>query len=333
LVVGEDTSYPLYGDPSSAFAYTIASLTYDREFVAQPSFPLGNVRYVRYLIQNPFDQPVVLYQQLAGGTWSVTEQWVDEVLQHNQFADKFGGSYRTDDGAILDTSFAGNIGAPFALTPPQCFFFPISSSCGPPSGTSQLSWHPNGLPTQYACSPVIPVTPGLSNTVLESSAGLSAEVLLNPGIRGNEPAGNAAARTSDNGFILPAAAGGVPGRAVLYAARPAAVGHADPLVARVESYDPATLIDQPRYQRWIGDWLDPSEVSCSCVFDPASGQTSCNTPGLFMATRGVHVLHGSTSTIAGTLSISTGGLQPSGTIGFGQSTVVLNANLARSFNQ
>src|SRR3954468_19057862 len=233
LVVGEDTSYLLYGDPSSAFPYTIASLTYHREFVAQPSFPLGAVRYIRYLVQNPFDQPVVLYQQLSGA-WSVTERWVDEVLQHNQFADKFGDSYRADDGELLDTLFVGNIGAPFTLSPPKCFYFPPSASCGPPTAQPQISWHPNGLTSQYACTPAIPpVRAGAATTVVEATAPLSAQVLLNPGIRGNEPAANLAGRTTDNGFIVPAAAGGAPGRAVLYAVRSAAVPHVDELVARV----------------------------------------------------------------------------------------------------
>jgi len=157
--------------------------------------------------------------------------------------------------------------------------------------------------------------------------------VLNPGIRGNEPAANLAARTTDNGFIIPAAAGGAPGRAVLYAVRPAAVAHVDPLVARVESYDPFTLVDQRRYQRWIGDWLDPGGLSCLCVFDPASGQTLCNTGGVFVAARGVHVLQGSTTTISGAVNLSTGGLQPDGAIGFGQPTLVLTADLRRSFNQ
>ena len=84
---------------------------------------------------------------------------------------------------------------------------------------------------------------GVATSVLEASASLNAEVLLNPGFRGNEPAGSAASQTRDGGFIIPAAAAGTPGRAVVYATRPAAVSHVDPLVVRVESYDPVTLID------------------------------------------------------------------------------------------
>jgi len=287
-------------------------------------------------VQNPFDQPVVIYQQFSGGTWTLVEQWIDQFIPHNRFADKSGATYRTDDGAVLNSAVSADFGiGGVAVSPPNCTFSPSGSICPPVGAPNQISWHPNGSPSQYACTQRIPpVAVGVVTTPLEASANLGAQVYLNPGIRGNEQVADLAARTNDGGFIVPGSTGAIPARAVVYLHRLAAVTRAEPAVARVESYDAATLVDEVRYQRWIGDWLDPGGIGCLCAPNPSTGEPFCaSTTGTYFATRAVHVLLRSTSTLTGGIGMSTAGLQPSGKLGFGQPTIVMNANYARSFTQ
>lgn len=158
-------------------------------------------------------------------------------------------------------------------------------------------------------------------------------IFSNPLAGGDETA--LVARTPNGvGYIIPAASGGAPGKAVLYLARSMVARNATLPPLRAESYD---SLGNPvyAYQTWLKDWLDvDSAAAPSCSYTPpvVGACWRCSCSGSWYPTREVNALVGASNALSGTVSVGTQGIQANNTP-FGAQNAAWGANVARSFNQ
>ena len=342
VVITEDSAYPSYVDPSGAYVYKVASSSptspynYDRQFSASGVFVGNEVRVVRYLIYNALDQPVAVYPTpSSGATWTLSETYADQVINHQQFSDKYGASYTTDDGTSLPTS-AGT-SCPYT---PNCSspYTPYSNngSDGAMSQCSSTTYyylaHPPGTTGTWQCGATAPAAKTYSPQQQATGALQLQGVFSNPQPAGGET--SSATPTADAGYIIPGASGGAPGKAVLYLARPMAARSTALPSLRSESYD---LAGNPvyAYQTWKQDWLDMDlSAAPNCSYTPPVAGTCwrCTCSGSWYPRRAVNALLSATNTLNGSVSVGTRGLQPSNTP-FGTQNPAWSASVTRSFTQ
>jgi hypothetical protein len=342
IVITEDTAYPSYVDPSGAYVYKIASSTptntynYDKQFSASGVFIGNEVRVVRYQIYNPLDQPVAVYPVVSNGaTWSLSETYADQIINHQQFSDKYGASYTSDDDTTLPTS-AGT-SCPYTSTCSSPYT-PYSGN-GTDGAMSQCSSstyyylaHPSGTTGTWQCAATAPTATTYSPQRQATGALQVQGIFSNPQRAGDET--SAATPTVDAGYVIPGASGGAPGKSVLYLARPMAARNAALPSLRSESYDSA---GNPvyAYQTWKQDWLDVDSAAVpSCSYTPpiTGACWQCNCSGTWYPRREVNALVSATNSLNGTLSVGTKGLQPSSTP-FGIQNAAWSASVTRSFSQ
>ena len=308
LDVVEDLAYPGYGDPRGTYAYKVAGATsgvddYRSLWDAKsPSFFGGAVRLVRYVISNPSPQPVALgteFVQAPAGSWQMTETWprsswtedpTSPVISNSSYAvphviDGFT-FYQATYWAQTYTGGAPNTeGAPFPC---------------PGGWTSGWAAHRMGdTVNKFMCAPVTPVGP--TETAVFSTSTVTPQVFAGYQQGGGEvsPPGQDLSGTM---LVVPGATGSAPGILVLYLTRPAAAPRTRALQQNVLSA--SNLYETHDYELfWHSTTWSYALRYATFTFD------------VYILMRSGQFLAGASESLAGSLSVTTQGLDSNVLVG------------------
>lgn len=240
LVWSEDPAYSSAADLKSIFAYRrsgVATANYEQAFNSgNPQLLNGQVRMVRYIVQNASAVPAAISVTPSSSTYSQVERW-DDVT------DSLGS---TTNLLRYNHCFSAWLGPSFCAASPATFkyqdYYPAPDCSGipstiPPSGTA------------------------LGSESAVASAPLSADGFLNPQPAGGE---STTAQALGGAFLVPAASGTTPGKLVVYLTRPVAVARSVSLAKQdVMSGGPSSLGSNAYSFRIEDFWSLSTHESCT----------------------------------------------------------------------
>ncbi len=339
LLVAEDTGYGVAGDPKSTFMYAASLPAYSTLFdpAALAFLPEKQVRLVRYVILNPWPEPVLANVSLQGGAWAATETWRGEMLRLPALA------YNADG-----MSFSGT--ADWAATCNAFTTFPCGGAAA--DQDTKFPMHAAGATTQFTCEAKsvngAPNPKSVAPVDLVGAQQASAPAELRAFAPG-APWDSTPAQTLGGAFIVPAATATAPGRLHVYVTRPAGGGaRTVPLAfGALNANSPVS-----RFEQWISDhWMDTDPTKVACTFNTFTIIVSCGICGStsagclpcavpitvtnsyrhWWAYRHVRFLAGATDELAGTMAVSSSGLVTDGSRAFGEPAVQASSiNVQRS---
>jgi hypothetical protein len=326
LLVAEDPSYAAAGDPKSTFMYAASAPAYSALFdpAALAFLPEKQVRLIRYVIVNPWPEPVLANVAMQAGAWAATETWRGEMLQLPALA------YNADG-----MSFSGS--SDWAATCNAIPTFPCGGTVA--DQDTKFPIHSAGAATQYTCEAKLvngapnPKSAAPADLVGAQQASAPAELrAFTPGA----PWDSTPAQVLAGAFVVPAATATAPGRLNVYVTRPAGGGaRTVPLAFGALNANSPTA----RFEQWVSDhWMDSDPAKVACTFDTFTIIVSCGICGStgagclpcavpitvtnsyrhWWAYRHVRFLAGATDELAGTIAVSSSGLVTDGSRAFGE---------------
>jgi hypothetical protein len=296
--IAEDTSYPSAGDPHSTFPYLVADGGYAAVYTAaNPSFaPDGEVRLVRYLIQNPVSIPVAVavevnQTQALGGdaTWQALEVWNDLV---QSLADYTSESYTAPDG----------FGPQLQITLRFGLCDGVMYPCG---SDSNGLYHPRDFNQEYACHIGTWPFPQMNPERLEAQGDVLVTAYDEAIPDGGVPVPALVAANQD--FVVPAATGTTPGQLTLYLNR-APSPHSTPLTWQALNPE----VTPAGYQYWEMDyWTYWFVGGCTDPYDPCIPSTD----DVYQGFRWYQVLASARTQLTGSFGLVTQSLGLTGPLG------------------
>ncbi|ACL64491.1 hypothetical protein A2cp1_1146 [Anaeromyxobacter dehalogenans 2CP-1] len=261
LALVEDTQYPAAAKPESTFVYHLADNTYGVMWTLGAQFGSNVVRLIRYFITNPTPEPVAVqldYAQDARGSWQAVETWNRFSAGEPTGRNADGNYYLNVPSSSVAFTMDG-----FTFHNPTYWEVPYGTMTGTLS-QGEYGPHPCGSPSggyilhrmgdrtnKYVCSADFAVN--LFTTTPETAAFSTSDVAIrpyriSPELQGQER--DPDLDPSGRWFLVPPAAGAVPGTLVVYLARPVLAQRTRPLQWNAAVSSPPANIAVNHYQDW-----------------------------------------------------------------------------------
>jgi hypothetical protein len=255
LAVAEDAAYAGYGDRRSTYPYVVAGTSLGVDSYAtlwdttSPNFYGGAVRLVRYVISNPSPKPVAIgveFAQSAAGSWQMVETWPRDNRMQPPTAPKLNDPNSATAVSIDGFTFWQPLywAQPYGQSGGFVGFTKTQSGQFPCTGGHSAGWAAHRIgdrATKYVCFPGSPFA------AVPAAVFSSSDVV--PAVFSGVQQGGGEVLPSDRDasgtmFVVPGAAGGVPGALAVYLTRPVAAPRTRPLQTsvlaepnRYETYD------------------------------------------------------------------------------------------------
>ena len=316
VIIAEDSAYSSLGERKSLYAYrTGPARTYAALFdPSNPGFDSEGPRVIRYLVQNPAPVPVALAASLGALNIQHVEAWNDTIRNAS------GGTFPDAQGLY---SFSMCTSPSYNPDPPPC-----GGISGPAYADGLYRGHYPPSCTKPAGA--IPGEGGWNNPaglIANATTGV-VTAFQDPQPRAGETQRAATVPGSPGTLVIPAAAGIVPGRLVVYVNRPLTVSRGLPLQLADVMSDSTAPLGSEAYSFTVEDFWYQRGLPYNCCDSTDPDNPQCFSQGGrdYALRRHARYLASASTVAAGAINFNTQGLGPAATGLLGEASQLWNAS-------